>query len=110
FLNHAIEYFNFPFVIKEAFGSFGEQVYLVHNKSDVENALDKIGDRPFMCQEFINSSYGKDIRLQVVGDDVITTMKRSSEIDFRANITSGGKMDTYTPSERSEEHTSELQS
>ncbi len=99
FLNHAIEYFNFPFVIKEAFGSFGEQVYLVHNKSDVENALNKIGNRPFMCQEFITSSYGKDIRLQVVGDDVITTMKRSSEIDFRANITSGGKMDTYTPSE-----------
>lgn len=99
FIDKAINQFGFPFVIKEAFGSFGEQVYLVHNKVDIEKALLKINNRPYMCQEFIDSSFGTDIRLQVVGSEVVTAMKRTSLVDFRANITSGGKMEVYTPND-----------
>lgn len=99
FINSAIKQFGFPFVIKEAFGSFGEQVYLVCNETDVDQALLKINNRPFMCQEFIDTSFGTDIRLQVVGNEVVTAMKRTSKIDFRANVTSGGKMETYMPND-----------
>ena len=97
FIKHAIRQLGFPFVIKEAFGSFGEQVYLVHNEHEINNALVNINNRPFMCQEFIKSSFGIDIRLQVVGNKMVTAMKRTSKVDFRANVTSGGKMNTYTP-------------
>ncbi len=97
FIDKSINQFGFPFVIKEAFGSFGEQVYLVHNETDIEQALLKINNRPYMCQEFIHSSFGTDIRLQVVGNEVVTAMKRTSQVDFRANVTSGGKMEVYTP-------------
>lgn len=97
FINQTINQFGFPYILKEAFGSFGEQVYLVHNENDIKNVLSKINNRPFMCQEFIESSFGIDIRLQVVGNEVITAMKRTSKVDFRANVTAGGKMEPYTP-------------
>lgn len=88
----------FPFVVKEAFGSFGEQVYLVHNEVDLTRVVSTIQDRPFVFQEFIDTSYGVDLRLQVVGKRVVTAMKRTSKNDFRANVTSGGSMETYHPS------------
>src|SRR5699024_2517375 len=42
FIAQAIEHFGFPFIIKEAYGSFGEQVYLIKNNTDIEKALSKI--------------------------------------------------------------------
>lgn len=99
FVESVIQYFSFPLVLKEAFGSFGEQVYLVHNRDELFTQIEVIGTRPFMFQQFIQTSYGKDLRLQVVGDRVVTAMKRTSEHDFRANVTSGGKMERYKPNE-----------
>jgi RimK family alpha-L-glutamate ligase len=53
-----------------------------------------------LFQEFIKSSKGKDLRLQVVGNQVVAAMYRYSENgDFRANITNGGKMKLFDPSE-----------
>lgn len=100
FLQMVKKQFAYPFIIKEAFGSFGEQVYLVKNDADLRNILHIVKDVPFVFQQFIDTSYGVDLRLQVVGDDVVTAMKRTSDADFRANITSGGKMLPYEPNEQ----------
>ena len=97
YLAEIMNAFSFPLVIKEAYGSFGEQVYLIHNKNELHKKVNEIGDRPFMFQELITSSYGKDIRLQVVGDKVVAAMKRTATNDFRANVTSGGTMEPYEP-------------
>lgn len=97
FIDSVKKELEFPFIIKEAFGSFGEQVYLVHNQADIDDTLKKINNRPYLCQAFIESSYGVDLRLQVIGDKVVTAMKRTSTNDFRANITSGGSMQSYQP-------------
>lgn len=93
------EQLSFPLVVKEAFGSFGEQVYLVHNETELKDLVLTMQDRPFVFQQFIASSYGKDLRLQVVGDKVVTAMQRTSKDDFRANVTSGGRMEMYQPNE-----------
>ena len=50
-------------------------------------------------QQYIAASRGKDIRIQVVGDQVVGAMYRYSETDFRANVTAGGHMCDYEPSE-----------
>lgn len=97
-IEHAIVELGFPMVIKEAFGSFGEQVYLVSTREELQQKIDKIGNKPFVFQEFISTSYGVDIRLQVVGDKLIASMKRKSKNDFRANITAGGTMQPYLAS------------
>ena len=44
----------------------------------------------YLFQEFIASSRGRDIRVNVVGGQVVAAMYRHSETDFRANITNGG--------------------
>ena len=57
----------------------------------------KLGHRPFIMQEFIEHSKGRDIRVNVVGNQVIASMQRKSEHDFRANMTAGGTAFPYTP-------------
>lgn len=102
-IERIVEKLGLPMVIKEAYGSFGEQVYLVHTREEIITKIKEIGNKPFVFQEFIDSSYGKDLRLQVVGDQVVASMLRKSESDFRANVTAGGTMQTYEPNEREKE-------
>lgn len=91
---------SYPIVVKECFGSFGQQVYLAENRNELIDKVLLIGAKPMLFQEFIKSSKGKDIRLQVVGNQVVAAMYRYSENgDFRANITNGGKMKHFDPSE-----------
>ena len=94
-----IEHIGFPMVIKENFGSFGAQVYLVHDRESMKKQIEAIGDRPFLMQEFIAASSGVDARLQVVGDQVVAAMKRTSTTDFRANMTQGATAKRYEPSQ-----------
>lgn len=93
----------FPCIIKECLGSFGQQVYLAKSEKELRDRIVEIGDRDYLVQEFIHTSCGKDIRVQVVGDRVAATMCRYNENDFRANITNGGKMLSYQPNEEQKE-------
>ena len=93
----AIEQLGLPLIIKEAFGSFGEQVYLLHSLEEIITKIDAIQGKPYLFQQFIPSSYGRDLRLQVVGNQVVAAMERVNINDFRANVTSGGAMSMYTP-------------
>ncbi|WP_163581011.1 ATP-grasp domain-containing protein [Gracilibacillus saliphilus] len=102
-LDQVIETLGFPMVIKEAFGSFGEQVYLMENEQQLRQKVKELQHKPHLYQEYIASSYGRDVRLNVVGDQVVAAMLRKSEQDFRANVTAGGKMFRYQPSEREQE-------
>lgn len=87
----------YPIVIKEAFGSFGAQVYLVENREQLLEKRKELLYIPHLYQEFISSSKGRDVRLHVVGDKVVTAMLRTSDIDFRANVTNGGEMHEFQP-------------
>ncbi len=98
FVKSVMNQLAFPMVMKECFGSFGQQVYLVNDEFELLNKLSEIGTKPMLFQEFIKSSNGRDIRLQVVGNQVVAAMYRYSiNGDFRANISNGGKMKSYDP-------------
>ncbi len=98
FLEEIVTRLGFPMVIKECFGSFGQQVYLVHTLEETRERMQVIGAKPVLFQEFLQTSFGRDIRLQVVGGKVIASMYRYSENgDFRANLTIGGKMMPFEP-------------
>ena len=87
----------FPMVVKECFGSLGGQVYLAHDRSELETLTLSMGAKPFLAQQFIASSAGNDKRLYVVGDRVVAAMRRHSDSDFRANIENGGDGFAYDP-------------
>jgi RimK family alpha-L-glutamate ligase len=91
FIEKAENSLGYPIVIKEAFGSFGWQVYLSKNREETLNILQKIGVKPFLMQEFIQESAGKDLRVNVVGENAVCAMERYNERDFRSNVTGGGK-------------------
>ncbi|MBR6428551.1 MAG: RimK family alpha-L-glutamate ligase [Clostridia bacterium] len=87
-----------PLVIKEAFGSFGKQVYLAETPEDADRILDGVCGRRVIFQEFIRESAGRDLRLNVVGGRVVAAMERTNPNgDFRANISNGGVMRPHTP-------------
>lgn len=99
FLVKVVNKLGFPLIIKEAFGSFGEQVYLIHNETELIKKITEIGGSPYLFQQFVQTSFGRDLRLQVVGDRVVAAMKRTAVDDFRANVTNGGKMQPHAPTE-----------
>ena len=99
FLKEVTDRLGFPLVVKECFGSFGQQVYLVKESEELRTLVANIGTKPMLYQEFVSYSAGRDVRLQVVGGKVIASMYRYSENgDFRANLSIGGKMLPYEPS------------
>ena len=98
FLNKVIKEIGFPMVVKEAYGSFGEQVYLANDEESLNKIVDSIGYKDFLLQEYIASSKGKDVRINVVGDNAIVSMLRENDNDFRSNISSGGHGSLYEPS------------
>ena len=103
FLEFAMSHLKFPFVFKECFGSFGKQVFLIKNKSDLISHIKQIDGRPFIMQEFIESSFGRDLRVYVVGDKIIGAMLRVNNVgDFRANIEIGGVGKIYTLNQHQE--------
>ena len=97
FLNNVIKEIGFPIVVKEAYGSFGEQVYLANDIDSLNKIVDQIGYKDFLMQEFISSSKGKDIRINVVGNKAVVSMLRENDNDFRSNISSGGHGEKYEP-------------
>ncbi|UOQ48898.1 RimK family alpha-L-glutamate ligase [Gracilibacillus caseinilyticus] len=96
-LQQVINSLGFPMILKECFGSFGEQVYFVEDEQSLRQKARELANKPFLFQEYLQSSYGRDIRLHVVGDKVVASMLRKAENDFRANVTAGGKMYPYEP-------------
>ena len=99
FLYQAEQALGYPMIIKEAFGSFGQQVYLCQNRVDAENTVRTLGAKPFLMQEFIKESCGKDLRVNVVGGEAICAMERCNDHDFRSNITGGGKAKAHNLTE-----------
>ncbi|NLK27759.1 MAG: RimK family alpha-L-glutamate ligase [Clostridiales bacterium] len=103
FLERVADLLGFPMIVKECFGSFGQQVYLVKNYQQLKEMVLKLRSKKLLFQEYIATSFGRDLRLQVVGDQVIASMYRYSENgDFRANLTLGGNMKPHVPTQEQE--------
>ena len=98
FAAEAARTLGFPVVLKECFGSFGQQVYLFHDVDALCQKVQSLAGTPLLFQELIHESYGRDARINVVGGRVVACMLRqSTDGDFRSNLTRGGSMAPYSP-------------
>lgn len=95
FACESAEILGYPVIVKELYGSFGAQVYLVHDADELQRIIGRLGHKGFLMQEFIAASCGRDLRVNVVGGRVVSSMLRHNPDDFRSNITNGGKMEKY---------------
>ncbi|MCD1147676.1 RimK family alpha-L-glutamate ligase [Peptoniphilus sp. KCTC 25270] len=90
FYDQVVSTLGSPFILKEAQGSFGEQVYSISSYEEMNAVLSKINGRPYLFQENISHSFGRDIRVVLVGDEILGAIERRNPKDFRANIALGG--------------------
>lgn len=99
YLDGIVGQFGFPLVVKEAYGSYGQQVYLVGNMEELLTLTDELCGKAYLFQRYVASSCGRDVRIYVVGDQVVGSMYRENLEDFRSNLSNGGRMEAYEPSE-----------
>lgn len=76
-----------PFVKKPKNGHGGQGVEMCYNSNDYNNN--------FVCQKPA-SDLGKDLRVWVIGDKIITSILRQSTTDFRSNYCLGGEAIPYS--------------
>jgi RimK family alpha-L-glutamate ligase len=99
YYQYVIERLGFPLIIKEVHGSFGMKVYLIHNETEFYAKVAELSGISYLFQKYVASSHGRDVRINVVGEQAVASMYRHSETDFRANVTNGGKMMKYEPTQ-----------
>ena len=98
FVDEAVQVLGMPIVLKECFGSFGQQVYLFDDVEALREKVVALAGTPMLFQALVQESQGRDVRINVVGDRVVASiLRQSTNGDFRSNLTLGGSMQTYTP-------------
>ena len=97
FLDDVAKQLGWPVVVKECFGSFGQQVYLCRTMDELKKIVAEHAGTPLLFQQLVSESFGHDVRVNVVGGKVVATMhRRSTDGDFRSNLTRGGSMEPWT--------------
>ncbi len=82
-----------PVIIKLQEGTQGMGVILAESKKSAKSIIDTFYnmDTSILLQQFIGEANGEDIRIIVVGNKVVASMKRTSDLDeFRSNVHRGG--------------------
>jgi ribosomal protein S6--L-glutamate ligase/tetrahydromethanopterin:alpha-L-glutamate ligase len=90
-------------VVKPLFGSLGMGITRISNEDvayRVFRALE-MSNSVYYVQEFIPHGC-MDIRVFIIGNEVVASMKRVS-VNWKTNISSGGKAQKYKPSEKIKE-------
>lgn len=89
----------FPLVIKNVTGTQGSGIYLCENEDKFIDVMELIytnnNKANIILQEFIKNSFGKDLRVFVVGGKVVGCMQRSSQSSFKANYSKGGNVSSF---------------
>lgn len=100
FLEDAVaEVGEYPFILKPFHGTHGTGVMLLDTPTSLTSAVDALCDlhQDYVIQSFIAEAGGVDIRVLVIGGEVVAAMKRRAPPgEFRANIHKGASGETIT--------------
>ncbi len=84
----------FPVIIKVAFGTLGKGVFYAENHETFQPIAEYLSVRdgnPLIIEEFVKEADRKDLRVFVIGGEVVAAMERQAPMgDVRANTSSGG--------------------
>jgi len=89
-----------PVIIKLQEGTQGLGVILAETKKSAKSIIDTFYkmDTSILIQKYIEESNGEDIRIFVVGDKIVASMKRLSAVgEFRSNVHRGGATEVLKP-------------
>lgn len=97
----------FPCVVKSVSGHGGSEVYWSESIEEL-GALPLDDNKQYILQKPC-SDKGVDVRVYVMGGEVICAVKRSSEDNFRSNYSLGGKAELFDATKEQREVISILQ-
>ncbi len=92
-----------PVIIKIQEGTQGLGVILAESKKSAKSIIDTFYkmDTSILLQQYVEEANGEDIRIFVVGNKVVASMKRSSEVgEFRSNVHRGGNTEAIQITEK----------
>ena len=85
-----------PFVAKGLESSMGEQISLIEKEEDLKKLRKKYGmEKEWLFEEFVTTSFGRDMRFYSIRGEVVACMQRKSQGDFRANVALGASVEPY---------------
>jgi len=88
-----IDHITVPMIIKLAIGTQGNGVVLAETRKAAKSVIQAfyVNDTSFLIQEYIEEAAGSDVRVFIVGSQIVASMERQSlDDDFRSNIHQGG--------------------
>ncbi len=85
---------HYPLVLKSVNGHGGNEVFKVHNQTQLLEVIAKIPTEEFIIQEFSNNC-GIDIRVYIINNNIVSSVKRVADDSFKSNISMGGKSEPY---------------
>ena len=92
-----------PVIIKLQEGTQGKGVILAESKKSAKSMIDTLYNMNtgILLQKFIKEAQGEDLRVIVVGNRVVASMKRKSGLDeFRSNVHRGADTETVQLTQR----------
>lgn len=84
----------YPVVMKGVHGCGGRQIFLARDQQGFSEARCKLPPGEILVQA-LSDTTGRDVRVYVLGKEVIAVMLRKSDQDFRSNIGQGGGAEPY---------------
>lgn len=84
----------YPFILKLIEGTQGVGVFLINDEETAQRYFDLYSDsrHKVILQKFISESFGRDIRIIVIGQKIVAAMERiAPSNEFRSNIHRGGR-------------------
>jgi RimK family alpha-L-glutamate ligase len=97
---HSVNEVNsYPCVLKTVDGHGGNEVSLCMSKTDAETFFSQFEGRSLIVQPFIESG-ATDVRVFMLGLEVLGAVKRTGNDSFKSNYTLGGSIEEYPLSTR----------
>lgn len=93
--------FSFPYVVKSCGGHGGSQVFMATDNESLEEAVRQMNGEKYLVQQCC-SDLGKDVRIYIIGNEIVTAMLRTSTESFKSNYSLGGKAEVYELNEKEE--------
>lgn len=85
---------DYPVVVKHRFGHGGTDVHLIGSEEEMI---------PYLTEDYImqplSPLVGKDLRVYIMGNEILEAIIRSNEHSFKANYSLGGQIALYTLSQ-----------
>ncbi|WP_153732692.1 ATP-grasp domain-containing protein [Sporosarcina obsidiansis] len=83
-----------PLVLKTRGGYGGKEVFLCHTHKEVDEVLRGYERKELIAQPFIEAE-AQDVRVFMLGENVVGAVKRTGSNSFKSNFTLGGSVEKY---------------